>query len=97
MGFRGSGFAVATVTTQTRLGAIITKHIQWKVPVTLFAALILAGLETLFDLPCFLSHFCDQIMRAAAINQVVKSLAADGLRQLFPHFLLEARIFSQRY
>ena len=79
MGFRGNGFAFATVTTQTRLGAIITKHIQWKVSVTLFAALILAGLEALFDLPCFLSHFCDQVMRAAAINQVVKSLAKQAV------------------
>ena len=73
--FRGGRFAFATVTTQTRLGAIVTKHIQWKVSVTLFAALVLAGLETLFYLPCFLSHFCDQIMWAAAINQIVKALA----------------------
>jgi predicted MFS family arabinose efflux permease len=40
MGFWGSGFAFATVTALTRLGAIITEHIHWKVSVTLLAALM---------------------------------------------------------
>jgi hypothetical protein len=73
--FRARGFTFATISTQTRLGAIITEHIHGKVSVALLAALILARLEAVFDLPCFLSHFCDQVMRAAAINQIVQSLS----------------------
>src|SRR5258708_7032933 len=75
MGFRSSGFAFATVTALTRLGAIITEHIHWKVSVALLAALILTRLEALFDLPSFLGHFSNQVMRAAAIYQAVQSLS----------------------
>jgi hypothetical protein len=51
----------------------VSEHVEWKISIALFAALIIAGLKPLFNLVGFFGDLYNEFMRFSAMKHALQS------------------------